>query len=64
MRAAAGWQIRKVRQAARHSLVLRDIFDPCWELESDRQCRKARAAPFRASYPKQTNKQTNKQNNV
>ena len=27
--------------------------DPCRDLESDRQFRKARAVPFRASYSKQ-----------
>ena len=43
-------KIRKVRQWARQSLVLRYTFDPCRELESDRQCRKARATPLRASY--------------
>ena len=43
-------KIRKVRQSARQSLVLRYTFDPCRELESDRQCWKARATPLRASY--------------
>ena len=37
-----------------HCMVLRYTFDPCREIASDRQCRKARAALIRASYPKQT----------
>ena len=61
MRVAAGWQFRTVRQSAWHSVILSDTFDSCRELESDQQCRKAKSAPLRASYPKQTtNKQTNR----
>ena len=37
MQGVASRQIRKVRQSARHLLVLRDTFDSCRELERDRQ---------------------------
>ena len=44
MRGVAGRQIRKVGQSVRHSLVLKDTFDSCRELdlESDRQTNKQR----------------------
>ena len=58
MRVAGGRQIRTVRQSALHSVVLRDTFYPCRELESDQQCQKARAILLRASYTKQTNTST------